>query len=227
MNRDFEEFRKNVSWFISSKDQVELLGLKECFQLSTSFNQTYPVLTKLILKARILNLKINNQEFILFSWTTKEGESCGWLNKLENITKDKYNLIDEHLLLLNEIGGIQESYNQPEDSLCNNQNFMFIASSCHLGIEDWDLYYKQACGEEYKLLPSFEELICFVEEANGNLTLYDSKTKKVLLFAPDHCFDNVSCLEGQPEYTFYTIDGVEGFVDYVETLANEWIQMIM
>lgn len=227
MNKDFEAFKKDISWFISNTDNVEFIDKDEAIQLSEEFKNTYPITTALILKARVLNLTVNNELYKLFSWTNKDDVSCGWLNKIEENTGSELNLIEEHKLLLSEIGGIQESYNQPEDSLCNNQNFMFIGSECYLGLDGWDDSYIESCESEDKKPIDFKDFICFVEEANGNVTLYDPKTCEVMLYAHDHCFDNVECVEDQPEYTFYKINGAHSFVDYVETLAKEWKAIII
>jgi len=222
MNKDFEAFKKDISWFINQSDKIEFLETENEIILSETFQKTFPILSSLIINARILNLKINNQSYKLFSWTNNENLSCGWLNKIEENFEPTLNLIEEHKLLLKEIGGIQESYNEPEPSLTNNQNFLFIESECTTGIGDWDDYYEELCNEEDKPKIDFKEFICFVQEANGDVTLYNPKNKEVMLFAHDHCFDNVEFLENQPEYTFHKIHNIENFVDYVENLATEW-----
>lgn len=223
MNTDFEAFKKDITWFIEPTDNVIFLNETTNFALSSKFKTTFPILTKLIEKARVLNLTVNNQPYLLFSFTNKENVSCGWLNKVEENATTNLNLIDEHKLLLQEIGGIQEAYNQPDPSLSNNQNFMFIESNCTLGIGDWNEYYEELCEEEGLTPINSSNFISFVEEANGNVTLYDLASKKVLLFANDHCFDNVEFLEDQPEYTFHKINNVTTFTDYVELLATEWV----
>ncbi|MDO5614704.1 MAG: hypothetical protein Q4G16_00815 [Cruoricaptor ignavus] len=226
MNIDFETFKSDISWFISKTDKIDFLNSQKEILLSNEFKNTFPILSELIEQARILELKINNQLFRLYSWTNKDKLSCGWLNKIENIGNSNLNLIEEHKLLLNEIGGIQESYNKPEESLCNNQDFMFIESECTAGLGDLGDYYEEECNEKGCNQMDYKDFICFVGEANGNVTLYDPKTKEVFLFAHDHCFENVEVLENQPEYTFYKIKNVNNFIDYVETLASEWINEI-
>jgi len=222
MNKDFEAFKKDILWFISQSDKIEFLETENKLKVSEKFQNTFPVLSDLIGKARVLNLKINDTFYKLFSWTNKDGLSCGWLNKMEENPNTNLNLIDEHRLLLNEIGGIQESYNQPEPSLSNNQEFMFIESECTLGINDWDDYYEEECNNHNCSPIDFKDFICFVVEANGDATLYNPETKEVFLFAHDHYFENVEFVENQPEYTFHKINGVTNFADYVETLAAEW-----
>jgi hypothetical protein len=125
--------------------------------------------------------------------------------------------------LLKEIGGIQEAYNQPEPSLTNNQNFLFIKSECTKGIGGWNDYYEMMCEAEGKAQIDFKDFVCFVQEANGAVVLYERSMKEVMLFSHDHSFDNVEFLENQPEYTFHKIRGVETFMDYVKQLAAEWL----
>lgn len=222
MNKDFETFKEEISWFIKEFDKVDFLDTESEFQLSEKFQNTFPNLTKLIKLARVLNLNINNQSYKLFSWTNKNDLSCGWLNKIEKNPNTTLNLIEEHKLLLSEIGGIQESYNQPEASLCNNQNYMFIESECSTGIGGWDEYYEEMCKEENKDQIEYKDFICFVQEANGDVTLYNPENKEVMLFAHDHSFEDVEFLENQPEYTLHKFKNITNFVDYVETLATEW-----
>jgi hypothetical protein len=226
MNLDFEAFKNDITWFVKSTDKVDFLDTTTNYNLTDDFQATFPILTKLIQKSSVLNLTINNQSYKLFSWTNKDNNSCGWLNKIEADINNDIELLDEHNLLLKEIGGIQESYNQPEPSLCNNQNFLFIKSECTKGIGGWDDYYEMVCEEENKPQIDFKEFVCFVQEANGDVTLYDKNSKEVMLFAHDHSYDNVEFLENQPEYTFHKINGIATFVDYVEKLATEWTNEI-
>ncbi len=225
-NPDFEEFKRDITWFIKATDKVELLGIEDNLFLSSEFQSTFPKLTELVQKARILNLKINEQPFKLFSWNDIDDLSCGWLSKIEPDTVSELKLTKEHQTLLNSIGGIKESYNEPEPCLANNQNFLFLKSKCSKGIGDWDDYYDDMCNEYQKSKIDSSDFISFVHEANGALTFYNPKNSEVLLFSHDHSFDNVEFLEDQPEYTFHRINGVKYFTDYVEKLAKEWIDEI-
>lgn len=129
-------------------------------------------------------------------------------------------------MLLSEVGGIKESYNQPDGAFTNNHEFLFIQSLCHQGLGYVKKYYIEACDEKGVLPMPDENLICFAQEANGGQTLYDHVTKQVYLFSHDHAFDYLSVLPGQPEYTFHTINGVSDFKDYVELLSKHWIDYI-
>lgn len=220
MNKDFEAFKEHLSWLIHPS-QIDTVSETE-ITLSLKFTDTFPILADLISRARVLNLEIDNQPHRLFSWTNKDNESFGWLNKTESDFTSALPLIEEHKLLLEEIGGIRESFNQPSPSLSNNQEFIFLGSECSVGINDWEDHYEDLCTSENKTPIDYKDFISFVVEANGNATLYDPQTKEVFLFAHDHAFDNVDFLENQPEYTFHTFHNITYFVDYVEALAQEW-----
>lgn len=226
LNPDFVELINYYKWLIKETDIVEFGEIENNMELSTEFKQTFPKLSSLIQSARVLNLKINNDDYKLFGWTTNKNLRCGWINKFEKNIEPKLNLIYEHKLLLNSIGGIWETFNQPEPSLTLNQEFLFIESECLSGIGGWDEYYEVSLEQgEFKPI-DYKEFICFVREANGDVTLYDPTNKEIFLFAHDHSFDNVEFLPNQPEYTFHRINGVITFKDYVEKLATEWINHI-
>ncbi|MBX7225457.1 MAG: hypothetical protein K1X55_05465 [Chitinophagales bacterium] len=222
-NIDFATFQKEVSWFI--KPGTTVVYKEEQFRLSEEFKTTFPKLTLLVERSRISNIKINGIDYILFAWTTKENLICGWLNKIEDEESRFCELLPEHELLLRNIGGIQESFNQPDNSFTNNQNFIFLGTECSRGIGDWDDYYSMMCEDESMEQMQHAHLLTFAQEANGALTMYDPYTKKVLLFSHDHSFDNVNFIESQPKYTFCTFKNADTFVDYVEELANQWAKI--
>jgi hypothetical protein len=225
INADFDAFNSDVSWFIKPNSKIEFLRLNN-IQLSEEFRNTFLELSKLIDNSRQTHLTIDSEKYILFAWDTKEGEICGWLNKQQHSDEFKCELIAEHALLLRNIGGIQESFNQPEGAFSNNQNFMFIGSDCSRGIGDWDDYYAMKCEDEQKEEIDYSNLLAFAYEANAALTLYEPDTRKVLLFSHDHSFDNVAFMENQPKYTFHTFKNVDNFTDYVEELAKQWKEII-
>ncbi|MCS4301539.1 hypothetical protein [Chryseobacterium sp. BIGb0232] len=220
MNTDFEAFKEHLSWLIHPS-QIDAVSETE-IRLSSKFTDTFPILTELITQARVLSLDIDHQPHHLISWTNKNNEIFGWLTKAESDFTSPLPFIEEHKLLLNEIGGIRESFNQPDPSFSNNQEFMFTGSECSAGINDWNDYYEEQCSDENKPPMDYKNFISFVVEANGATTVYEPQTKEVFLFSHDHAFDNVDFLENQPEYTFHTFHNITSFVDYVEVLAQEW-----
>lgn len=224
---DFDIFKQEISWFIEPMDKVDLATAIPNF--SITFISTFPTLHKLLSQATVLEVRLtrknNTAYYKLFSWTDKNNLKSGWLCKFET-DEQELQILEEHQLLLDNLGGIQESYTQIEtenEILTDNQNFIFTKSECRKGLEDWTELYDETCNDEGLEKINTMDLICFASEANGNETFYDLKTKQILLFASDHSFDNVEVLKGQPEYTFYTINGVTTFVNYVEVLAQQWL----
>ncbi|WP_347838564.1 hypothetical protein [uncultured Draconibacterium sp.] len=223
-NRDFEAFRNDVSWFL--KPNSDIVFKDSELMISEEFKKTFPKLSGLIQKARVSNVEIDSESYILFAWDNVDNQICGWLNKLELADSYKCEMIEEHELLLRNIGGIKESFNEPEDSFTNNQNFVFIGSECMRGIGDWDDYYSMMCEDDKCEKIDSSNYLAFVYEANGALTMYEPESKKVFLFSHDHCFDNVEFIENQPEYTFHKFKNVDTFTDYVEELADQWVKFI-
>ncbi|MGY2134063.1 hypothetical protein ACW9KT_17665 [Hymenobacter sp. HD11105] len=229
-NEDFDTFKREVSWFINPTDKIEIKASD--FNCSENFILTFPTLYKLISQAQVLEVtmtrKRRTNHYKLYSWIDDNNLKYGWLCKFES-SENSIKILPEHELLLDNIGGIQESYMQnetQEELLTDNQNFIFIKSMCTKGLGGWKQLYEQECENGGAKQIDTENLICFVGEANGNETFYNLNSNQVLLFAPDHCFDNVEVLKDQPEYTFYTINNVTTFIDYAEALARQWLYQI-
>lgn len=229
--KDFENFKQEVSWFVGQNDSVEIEHIiSKTF--SPEFINTFPTLYQLLLQSTsilsvgITTSKNKKSNYYLYTWTDKNGFKCGWLCKVEQIHTE-IDVLSEHQLLLDEMGGIKETYHHFDtetEMLTDNQNFIFIKSELTKGLGDWIDLYDQVCKDENVKQIDTKDLICFAQEANGNETFYDPNRKQVLLFASDHSFENVEVLKGQPEYTFYTINRVTTFVDYVEAVAQQWLE---
>lgn len=229
---DFEELRKSESWFFKESDEIEFMPSD--FEVSGEFQRVFPKLTTLIESARVQDLKINDQSYRLFSWTVN-GKSCGWLSIFEGHFEGEIQLIDEHRLVLNEIGGIATTYNDFNDIFPGGQKFIFTESRCSKELDGWDGYYDERCEEDE--IPEtdkidYKDFIVFAQEANGDVTTYDSKSKEVMQFNHDGDITDrngeyiTEEVENQPEGTFYTIKGVKYFIDYVERFAEEYINLI-
>lgn len=233
-NHDFDTFKQECSWFIQQTDSIELTELKPEYE--EHFINTFPILYQLLLKARVTQLTLRKIEkkkelvnhYRLYAWDTLDGHRAGWLCKIE-ANASAIMLLPEHQLLIDNMGGILESYwQEPEsDKLTDNQNFLFIKSECELMSKEDRAYYFEICEEEGCQPIDTKSFLAFAVEANGNSTYYDLQTDNVFLFASDHAFDNITSVEGQPEYTFYTIDNVNNFTDYVELLAKQWLAEIV
>lgn len=230
--RDFEELKQYEDWLFKKSDVISFLDWDA--QLSEEFQVHFPKLTAVIKRARVLNLLINGKKHRLYSWTVG-GKSYAWLCVFEEATETGLTLIAEHQLILNEIGGIAAVNNRENWHFLDGQKFMFTASKCSQGIAGWDNFYDMLC-EDYEIADSdrleYKSFIVFAQAANGDVTLYDPATKRVLQFNHDGHYtglDGEYCteiLDKQPEDSFYTIKGVKNFTDFVEIYAEGWLQLI-
>lgn len=123
------------------------------------------------------------------------------------------------------IGTIIESWGFEdirEDIICNMDGVLI--DNIAYGIGDWKDYFKESCDDE-ELVPNIqdEDYILVAEEANGNMILCNINSSEIVLFAHDHCFDNVEVYKDCPEYTFYKINNAEGLIDYFELVAQQWM----
>ncbi len=109
---------------------------------------------------------------------------------------------------------------------------MFTESYCSLGIDGWDNFYDDRCREDNMLETEkidFTNFVVFAQEANGDVTTYNPESKKVLQFNHDGDIKDrngeyrTALVENQPEDTFYRLKGVTNFVDYIEMLAEQWL----
>ncbi|MGA4732228.1 hypothetical protein ACPB67_32900 [Micromonospora taraxaci] len=76
--------------------------------------------------------------------------------------------------------------------------------------------------DDLKLSINPDEYYAVAEEANGNLTLAHRDDGRLLLFAPDHAFVNVTPLAGSPPYSLLTIDHVPNLAAWIEVCASAW-----
>lgn len=235
MNQDFKTFTENVSWFNHKNEDVDVIDSID-LALTEEFKQTFPSLFELISKSRKHSIKFKGSEYILHAWTKPNGAICCWLCKLEKNQSRKVNILPEHRLLLQNIGGITEYFSGPgaceingikyNRALTANQNFIFLESHCENGLGDYQQYYNDRCSEENIAPMETREFLVFAREGNGDKTLYHTVNTRVLLLLHDHDFNFVEPIAGQPPSTFYQIKGVRTFFDYVDLLAKQWIQHI-
>jgi hypothetical protein len=106
MNKDFQEFSSKIHSFNRKNNQVEFFKISNEF-LSNKFMTTFPTTSKLLERSRKVGFELNDQTYFLFSWNGKNGFICNWLCLLNN-GLNNMNLIEEHEILIQSIGGIRE-----------------------------------------------------------------------------------------------------------------------
>lgn len=217
-----------VSWRIS-KNNIKCVetNTKELLKSLSLFENMYQLL---LLAKKIKITLVDGKIYNLFAWKSEKGIG-GWLCEPRNYT-DVSIRPAKYKLLQSVLGNIVETFGYEDvrdDWLCN-LNWFLGTEEMEFGLGNWKGYFEEMCEEDNKT-PILErqgyqfdidKLFIMAEEANGNLTLCDANTEEIFLFAPDHCFENVSVCGDLPEYTFYTVDRGECFADYVELVAKQW-----
>lgn len=230
MNKHFQAFQKEISWFNYKKEPIEVFEIEK-FNLTHKFQNIFPSVTELIDKSQKIGVEIAEKSMILFTWEIG-GEISGWLCQFD---KPKISIIEEHQILIDNIGGIIESFNGPhlieiDDIKYNrplnlNQYFMFVGSLCSDSTKcDWEEPYLKWC-EKINVRPiDLSNCVFFTREANGDNFFYDRHTKEIKLFAHDSGYQFIKPVPNQPERSIYTVKGVSKFDEFVELLAKQWLR---
>jgi hypothetical protein len=227
---DWNDFINDVSWFTRSNDKVvvsEAVSNHQFFAPSNEFEILFPNLTKLLLKARNTRVEINEETYQLLGWTDTVGDSFGWLCRQPDNRPPVF-FCKEHKLLLNYFGGITERWNEKEGSWLLNLNTALTSKESEQGFRGWESYLDDICREEgIETIIDPYEFISFAFEANGNFTLYHKENSSVIMFAPDHCFEHLTPLDGYPEYSIYTINDCPNIITWIETIAKQELKRLV
>ncbi|SHG18983.1 hypothetical protein [Dysgonomonas macrotermitis] len=203
------------------------------FSPSEDFAKTFPKMASLLQQTLTVDFKINHGlRFRQYIWTRADGSTVGWVCRVDHCVPQGRNIIDEHQLLANELGGIIQTwvdkpYEVKADTLIKNNNFTFCLSDSAIGFGGWEEKYIEQCKKEGVKPLNSEDFVTFALESNGNATFYHKETKDVYIYLHDGYapFDN-TIVEGQPEYSIHQLDKAKGFVEYVELLASQWLDII-
>lgn len=201
-------------------------------ELPSDFASLFPRMTSLLDKAYKVEFTLNsNQRFRQYIWTNGKGGATGWLCKLEHCVPQGRNIIAEHILLSKCVGGIVEYWlddrTEDADSFIDANEFTFSLVDSTVGIGGWEDNYVNECKEQGVEPLDTSEFLTFALEANGNTTFYSHITKEVFVYLhDDYSPFEITPHKGHPLCTIYQYDKAQTFVEYVETLADQWLQVI-
>jgi len=226
VNKYYKAFKNEISWFNYKNEPIEVFEINE-FNLTKRFQNIFPKTTELISKSKKTGLEFKGKSLILFTWEIGN-EISGWLCQFD---RPSIPLIEEHQILIDNIGGIIESFKGPESieideinynyTLTINQDHMFVGS-LNTDKLDWEEYYVDRCKEKSIQPLDLSNSVFFTKEANGAKYFYDRETKDVKLFSHDHAFRFVEFLPNHPEYTMHNIKGINNFTEFVEMIGKQW-----
>ncbi len=203
------------------------------FSASEAFAETFPQMSFLLKQALTVDFKINHGlRFRQYIWTRADGSTAGWVCRVDHCVPQGRNIIDEHQLLANELGGVinwwvDKAYEVKKDTLIKNNNFTFCLSDSVIGFGGWEEAYKAQCEKEGVEAFDPANFVTFAVDENGNTTFYNKDTKQVYTYLQDGYtpFDS-TIVSGQPEYSIHQLDKAKSFVEYAELLANQWLDII-
>ena len=222
MNEHWQSFTEDIPWFLDGNERVVAGDLAHPgkWRMPNALARTFPVLTDLLGSAYTSNVSIGSRHYVLFSWEGEHGISA-WLSPRPSLSPTG-ELVPAHRDLLTVFGGITERANEPETTWLLNTNESLTndeASNDATFIREYDWAFADVPGGIPIDLAAYYSIS---REANGNNTFCHRRHADVLLFAPDHSFDDVEPLEGCPPYTLYRRHGASTFVDWVEMVAEQW-----
>lgn len=222
MNRHWEHFASEISWFVSDRKRIEVgeLALPGSWIPTRDFSALFPTLSVLLQAAHTSRICIDDDDFLLFSWGVQDAFSS-WLSPLPPSIVN-CNVCGAHRTLFESFGGITERSGEFEESWLLNMEESLSVKEAQRDVS-FIAEYEWAFAELPGGIPI--DMIAYYSisrEANGNTTLCHRETGEVLLFAPDHAFNYIVPLEGCPEYTLYSIVGAPTFIEWVEVVARQW-----
>jgi hypothetical protein len=192
---------------------------------SADFLRLFPALERLLKKALVTALAIDDARYQLFSWQRRDGEDCAWLSPVP-CAQAPSSVHQDHRSLLTSFGGIIERSNEPEDTWLLNHTAVLTERAAGRDASFIN-EYKWAFDDAGIQIPIvLTEFYSIAEEANGNTTLCHRLTGEVMLFAPDHNFEHIVPLPKCPEYSLYRIPGATSFSSWVASVANQWLESI-
>ena len=126
-NKDFRVFNEHIMWILASPEiKLKRVVKNVPIHFSELMTKSFPELTTLLKSARRTDIILEWYTLNLYCWDNNEKAVMGWVvmpqeNKLEGV-------LEEHNLLLSELGSIKHSFNEPTNSILNKFTEFFHRS---------------------------------------------------------------------------------------------------
>lgn len=214
---DWELLLAERSWLVDEDARVEVGAAREWDRGTV---EELPRLSRLLASATVTPVNVDGVASEVLAWG-EDGSRRGWW--CARPADDVAAVHPAHRELLGRFGGINEVFGGPASWWSPNHPEILTAELATMNVASAIDAYRwiwEDAGLEVPIRP--EDYYVVSREANGNLTIAERTDGRVLLFAADHAYDGVTVLDGCPEYSLYTIDGVSGLVDWIEQEARVW-----
>lgn len=230
-NSDWESF-VSTYWNPDRYEPLEpVKGIRP--SISTEFGQRFPKLSKLLNAARSYTFVAKGNSFVapseysFLAWTTRENRIAGWI--CDPVRFDRPASVPpllDHRLLLSCIGPIHLYWNEPDGLICNLDYGVFKATVECGGFGGREESFHQVAktrspGTEMRP----EEYFVFAIYPNGDALAYKRDSGAVILIGFDASGKRLVRTQDYPDL-IYTLEGVPDFHSWVETLADEYLQIL-
>lgn len=222
--RDWQAVLAIHPWGVGANQRNALCEVQPNFTGTPQFTAVFPNLHRLLSSARRTRVHLKDGPFILFAWGEVGSDLCAWLSPEGRIGSD-VSVCNDHRILFDSFGGIEERYNEPEDNWLLNHNeawLAFIAKFDASFIHDYDRLFDKVGGIPIDT-SEFYQVAC---EANGNCVFCSRTSGKIIAFAPHGSYEGLVPLEGCPGDTLYTFEQASDFKSWVECIAVQWIARV-
>lgn len=176
-----------------------------------------PELSALLDSVTLTPVAAGGHAYELLAWGPM-GNRRGWLCQPPH-DGDEDVVPETHKRFWRVCGGIVERFNEPA-TWWNNQNEVLTVDATRVRIADVLADYAWLWHDDGLAIPiDPAEYYAVAVEANGNLTLARRDDGRLLLFAPDHAFADVTPLAGCPPYSLLEIGKVPDLATWIEMCA--------
>ena len=214
---DWAQFLHEVPWFIRPGERATVGEAKPWTRGSID---GLPELSTLLASAILTPVSVGGSAYELLAWGSPD-DRRGWLCRPPR-DGDGDRVTDTHESFWKLCGGIVERFREPA-TWWNNQNEVLTVDATRVRIAEVLAAYAWLWEDEGLDVPvDPDEYYAVAVEANGNLTLARRDDGRLLLFAPDHDFADVTPSAGSPPYSLLTIDHVPDLATWIEVCAAAW-----
>lgn len=214
---DWEQFRDEVSWLLGTGEGAAV-GMARPWAREPIAG--LPELSALLASATVTPVSFGGTAFELLAWGSSDRRRGWFCHPPRDAESDR--IVQTHKSFWRACGGIVERFREPP-TWWINQNEVLTSAATQVRVADVLNDYAwiwEDDGLEITIDP--DDYYAVAVEANGNLTLAHREDGRLLLFAPDHAFVDVTPVVGSPPYSLLTIDEVPDLVTWIEACAAAW-----
>ncbi|MEV0718149.1 hypothetical protein [Asanoa sp. NPDC050611] len=212
---DWDEFVRAVPWFPTA----DVVGAPRPWDRGPV--DGLPALSALLAAATLTPVVVADTAYELLAWGSP-GRRRGWLcHPPHRAGGDRVPEIHQRFWAV--CGGFVEQFGGPS-TWWENQNEVLTVSATHVSVAEPIAAYGWIWQDEGMAVPvDPADYYPAAVEANGNLTLAHRDDGRLLLFAPDHDFDDVTPFAGSPPCSLLTFDELPDLAAWIEDCAAAWL----